>query len=75
MADGPISIDLADGRRLEGWSAGDIGPPAVLLHMGTPGAGIPFAPLVDAALTRGTRFVTYSRPGYAGSTRLEGRSV
>lgn len=75
VADGPISIDLADGRRLEGWSAGDVDAPAVVLHMGTPGAGIPFAPLVDATLTRGRRFVTYSRPGYAGSTRLEGRSV
>ena len=32
-------------------------------------------PLVDATLARGARFVTYSRPGYAGSTRLEGRSV
>jgi pimeloyl-ACP methyl ester carboxylesterase len=36
---------------------------------------VPFAPLVDETLARGRRFVTYSRPGYAGSTRLEGRSV
>src|SRR4029079_1731807 len=35
----------------------------------------PYAPLVDETLARGCRFVTYSRPGYAGSTRLEGRSV
>jgi pimeloyl-ACP methyl ester carboxylesterase len=75
VADGPLTIQLADGRRLESWSAGESGAPAVLLHMGTPGAGVPFAPLVDATLARGARFVTYSRPGYAGSTRLEGRSV
>ena len=75
MADGSFSLDLADGRRLEGWSAGEPGAPAVLLHMGTPSAGVPFAPIVDATLARGARFVTYSRPGYAGSTRLEGRSV
>ena len=75
VAEGPFSLDLADGRRLEGWSAGERGAPAVLLHMGTPSAGVPFAPIVDATLARGARFVTYSRPGYAGSTRREGRSV
>jgi pimeloyl-ACP methyl ester carboxylesterase len=75
VADGPFTTTLSDGRRLEGWSTGQAGAPAVLLHMGTPGAGVPFAPLVDATLARSARFVTYSRPGYAGSTRLEGRSV
>ena len=75
MAAGAFTLDLADGRRLEGWEAGEAGAPGVLFHFGTPSAGLPFAPLVDATLARGCRFVTYSRPGYAGSTRLEGRSV
>jgi len=75
VGDGPFTLDLPDGRRLEGWTAGEHGGPAVLLHLGTPSAAVPFAPLVDCALARGCRFVTYSRPGYAGSTRLEGRLV
>jgi pimeloyl-ACP methyl ester carboxylesterase len=43
--------------------------------MGTPSAGIPFEPVVAEVARRGLRFVTYSRPGYAGSTRREGRTV
>ena len=75
VAGEPFAVDLADGRRVEGWTAGETGAPAVVLHMGTPSAGVPFAPIVDATTARGARFVTYSRPGYAGSTRHEGRSV
>ncbi|HEY7177794.1 MAG TPA: alpha/beta fold hydrolase [Gaiella sp.] len=75
MAGAPFTVDLPDGRRLEGWAAGEGDAPTVLFHVGTPAAGIPFVPLVDEVLGRGCRFVTYSRPGYAGSTRLEGRSV
>lgn len=68
-------MDLPDGRRLEGW-ASDPGPSsAVLLELGTPGAGVPYEPFVDAVRARERRFVTYSRPGYGGSSRREGRSV
>jgi pimeloyl-ACP methyl ester carboxylesterase len=73
--DGSFTVDLPDGRLLEGWETGEPEAPGLLFHFGTPSAGIPFAPLVDATLARGCRFVTYSRPGYAGSTRREGRSV
>jgi pimeloyl-ACP methyl ester carboxylesterase len=45
------------------------------MHVGTPCGGIPWAPWVAAADDRGLRFVTYSRPGYAGSTRQPGRTV
>jgi pimeloyl-ACP methyl ester carboxylesterase len=75
VPEGTFTVDLPNGRRLVGWEAGAPGAPGLLFHFGTPSAGIPFAPLVDEALARGCRFVTYSRPGYAGSTRLEGRSV
>lgn len=75
VAAGPFTVDLADGRRLEGWDSGGPKAPGLLFHFGTPSAGLPFAPLVDETLAHGHRFVTYSRPGYAGSTRLEGRSV
>jgi pimeloyl-ACP methyl ester carboxylesterase len=71
---GPFTVDLADGRKLEGWAAGEAAE-ALLFHVGTPSAGIPYPPLVREAERRGCRFVTYSRPGYAGSTRRESRSV
>jgi pimeloyl-ACP methyl ester carboxylesterase len=75
VAAGAFTIDLADGRRLEGWEAGEPSASGLLFHFGTPSAGVAYAPLVEETLARGLRFVTYSRPGYAGSTRLAGRSV
>jgi pimeloyl-ACP methyl ester carboxylesterase len=75
VPEGAFTVDLPDGRVLEGWATGESSQPTVLFHVGTPAAGTPFAPLVEAARARGYGFVTYSRPGYAGSTRLEGRSV
>jgi pimeloyl-ACP methyl ester carboxylesterase len=45
------------------------------VHHGTPGAGIAYAPFVQAADERGLRSVAYSRPGYGGTARAEGRSV
>ena len=74
MADGAFSVARPDGRRLECWAEGN-STTAVLLHTGTPSAGRPYRPLVTEATARGCRFVTYSRPGYAGSTRSPGRSV
>jgi pimeloyl-ACP methyl ester carboxylesterase len=74
VADGPLTVELTDGRRLEGWTAGTASE-AVLFHVGTPSAGIPYTPLVNEAGRQGLRFLTYSRPGYAGSSRHEGRSV
>jgi pimeloyl-ACP methyl ester carboxylesterase len=75
MADGAFSIALADGRELEAWATDGESTAAVFLHVGTPCAGIPYEPMVDAAVRRGCRFVTYSRPGYGKSTRRVGRSV
>jgi pimeloyl-ACP methyl ester carboxylesterase len=74
VADGPFTVELIDGRLLEGWSAG-AAREAVLFHVGTPSAGIPYPPLVRETERHGLGFVTYSRPGYAGSSRHEGRSV
>lgn len=68
-----VSVD--GDRVLDVASAGaDDGIPLVM-HHGTPGSCLPFEPLVDAAAARGLRYVTYSRPGYGGSTRDAGRSV
>ncbi len=46
-----------------------------VLHHGTPGARADYQPFIDAATQRGLRFVSYTRPGYGGSTRQPGRSV
>src|SRR2546430_16563920 len=47
----------------------------LVFHWGTPCAAVWFDPLVSAASRAGLRLVTYSRPGYAGSTSRPGRSV
>ena len=47
----------------------------VLFHHGTPGSGLPLPELVTAFTARNLRYVSAARPGYAGSTRLAGRSV
>lgn len=70
-----VVVALQDGRRLEAWTSDGDGSTAVLLHVGTPCVGRAFEPMVDEATRRGLRLVTYSRPGYAGSTRQVGRSV
>lgn len=68
-------LRMGDGRSLDVYVAGpDAGLPLVY-HSGTPGAGLPFGPLVDALAERGLRYVSWSRPGYGSSTRQPGRSV
>ncbi|TMD49118.1 MAG: alpha/beta hydrolase [Chloroflexi bacterium] len=63
-----------DGGELEVLSEDSADQPLVF-HWGTPGAAVWFEPLATAAAHAGLRFVTYSRPGYAGSTPRPGRSV
>jgi pimeloyl-ACP methyl ester carboxylesterase len=47
----------------------------LVFHAGSPGAGLPFPPLVETLASRGLRFASASRPGYGSSTRQAGRSV
>jgi pimeloyl-ACP methyl ester carboxylesterase len=47
----------------------------LIVHHGTPGAGVAYEPFVRAAQDRGLRHVAYSRPGYAGTPRQLGRTV
>ena len=47
----------------------------ILWQHGTPNTGAPPEPLFPAAAERGIRWVSYDRPGYGGSTPLEGRNV
>ena len=75
MSGDGFALTLDDGRTLEGWASDGSGSQALLLHVGTPMAGLPHEPFVTAASDRGLRFVTYSRPGYGTSTPLAGRAV
>jgi pimeloyl-ACP methyl ester carboxylesterase len=47
----------------------------LVFHSGTPSAAVWFTQLANAVANAGLRLVTYSRPGYAGSTPMPGRSV
>jgi pimeloyl-ACP methyl ester carboxylesterase len=71
---GRLEVQTVDGRRLDVLVAGWQGVP-IILHHGTAGANTQFAPWVEAALSRGLRLVTYSRPGYGASDRAPGRTV
>ena len=67
-------VRRSDGAALEVLSDESDNEPLVF-HWGTPCAAVWFDPLVSAASRAGLRLVTYSRPGYAGSTSRPGRSV
>lgn len=68
MADVISEVRTRDGRTLEVLTGGDPDGFPLLFHGGSPSAAVPYAPLDDAAREAGFRFVTYSRPGYGGST-------
>jgi pimeloyl-ACP methyl ester carboxylesterase len=70
-----ISVRTDDGRELEVHRHGPRDAFALVFHYGTPNAPVEFGPLYDAADERGWQVVSYARPGYAGSSRHEGRSV
>lgn len=44
-------------------------------HHGTPNTGEPPAPLLEASAKRGIRWLGFDRPGYGGSSAMEGRRV
>jgi pimeloyl-ACP methyl ester carboxylesterase len=65
----------ADGRTLRMEEGGDPDGKPVLIHHGTPGAGLLYPPDEADARERGIRLISYDRPGYGGSTPHAGRSV
>lgn len=70
------TLTLPDGRLLDyDTGPGDPGLPTVVSHHGTPGAGTRDRHVDAAAAEVGLRVVTFSRPGYGGSTRQPGRTV
>jgi pimeloyl-ACP methyl ester carboxylesterase len=70
-----LSLRLADGRLLEVFDAGPEGGELLIMNHGTPGSGMVYAGWAARCADHGIRLASYSRPGYGGSTRLEGRSV
>jgi pimeloyl-ACP methyl ester carboxylesterase len=68
------TLELADGRQLDCFLADGDGTP-IVYHHGTPSSAMPPYGWADAFAERGLRYVAWSRPGYADSTRHEGRSV
>jgi pimeloyl-ACP methyl ester carboxylesterase len=70
-----FALPLSDGRALEVDVSGPAGAIPLVVHHGTPGERSQYPPFAEAAAARGLRFVSYSRPGYGGSSRRPDRAV
>ena len=68
-------VQLPDGRTLDVTVTGPADGVPLVFHHGTPGSAAQPGMLRRAAHDQDLRFVTYSRPGYGGSTRQADRSV
>ena len=69
------TVVTTEGRRLEvGCSGPEDGYPVFLLH-GTPGSRLGPRPRTGDLHRSHIRLISYDRPGYGGSDRLEGRGV
>jgi pimeloyl-ACP methyl ester carboxylesterase len=62
-------------RSLELLVQGDPDGTLLIFHHGSPGSAVPFAPFDHAAAERGIAIAFFSRPGFGGSARHEGRRV
>jgi pimeloyl-ACP methyl ester carboxylesterase len=71
----PIQILAPDGRALDVHIAGPETGEILLFHDGSPGTGRPSRKLLEAAGARNLRYVSVTRPGYAGSARRPGRRI
>ncbi len=70
------SLHLEDGRSLEFCRSGPSDAAAWLIfHVGTPSVATLYPHVTAAAEARGIGVASYSRAGYGGSTRSEGRTV
>jgi pimeloyl-ACP methyl ester carboxylesterase len=70
-----MELTLPDGRQLDYRVSGPEGGTPLVFHHGTPGSVVPVRAIERAAHERGLRLVTFSRPGYGGSTRKVDRRV
>src|SRR6478672_3156364 len=64
----------ADGRRLRVELAGDCSR-VIVVHVGSPNAGVLYDRWVEDAAIRGLTLVAYDRPGYGESSARSGRNV
>lgn len=73
---GDIEVSLADGRRhLKVRVSGNpSGIPVFFLH-GTPGSRLGPAPRPKVLYNLGVRLISFDRPGYGGSARVQSRTV
>jgi pimeloyl-ACP methyl ester carboxylesterase len=69
------TVRTGDGRDLEVVRHGPAAAFPLVFQCGTPNAPDEFPLLFEAVDARGWQLVAYARPGYAGSSRHEGRSV
>jgi pimeloyl-ACP methyl ester carboxylesterase len=70
------TLKLGDRRDLEYYISGPARAQGLLVfHVGSPSAAVGYPGLTAAAAALGLRTVTYSRQGYAGSSRNAGRRV
>lgn len=77
MADSPDfqTVTTTDGRVLEYLVNGPPDGETLLFQPGSPNAAVLFSAITEAARPLGLRTVSYSRPGYGGSTPRPGRTV
>ena len=69
-----LDVRTADGS-VRCYVTGSLDAPAIVSHHGTPSTGIGQAAAFVLAGVPDVCHVAFDRPGYAGSTRMEGRSV
>ena len=69
------SLTRADGRVVEVFLGGDPAGYPLVMHHGTPADPTTFADWHEPCQARGIRLICASRPGYAASTHIVGRSV
>ena len=68
MTEGYREVSTQDGRTLEVLTGGDPDGFPLLFHGGSPSAAVRYDPFDRAIREAGLRSITYSRPGYGGST-------
>ena len=59
------AVQTLDGRSLDLYLGGPADGDALLFHIGTPSAPVPYEPAIRAMAERGLRYVAFSRPGTA----------
>ncbi len=71
----PSAFELTDGRIIDLYLGGDPHGRALVMHHGTPSDATSFIDWDMDCRARGIRLICMSRPGYAESGRMAGRSV